>query len=238
MTPQVPTNIFVIVDEPADWPLDIPGASDLAARAYLTDPFYANGVGSSSGQAASRSFKIFNLCKSYRYQSSGYYVSLLAEARGHKPLPKVGTMEDLQSQNLVRYLTEDLSPSIQEVLVSGKADDLSLGIYFGHCLETRYDSLSQQLFERLQAPLLSARFQRHDNQWVLRSVHAMTPGDIPEDHREFAIQAASAYFSRPDRETKKFRPRFDLAILLDPNNSEPPSNAMALEKFRKAAEDL
>jgi len=32
---------------------------------------------------------IINLCSSYKYQSIGYYVSLLAEARGHKPLPEV-----------------------------------------------------------------------------------------------------------------------------------------------------
>ena len=58
----------------------------------------------------------FNLCRSYRYQSLGYYVSLLAEARGHKPLPRVSTMEDLQSQNLVRLLTENLDDLVQKSL--------------------------------------------------------------------------------------------------------------------------
>ena len=54
-------NILIIVDEPADWPLDIPDVSLVAARAYLTDPFYANGVGASpAGQRAGPSkFSIF-----------------------------------------------------------------------------------------------------------------------------------------------------------------------------------
>ena len=91
---------LIVVNNPRDWPLDIPGVTVVPARAYLTDPAYGEG----------RSLKVFNLCRSYRYQSLGYYVSLLAEARGHKPLPRVSTMEDLQSQNLVRLLTEDPHP--------------------------------------------------------------------------------------------------------------------------------
>ncbi len=231
-------NILIIVDEPADWPLDIPGVSVIAARAYLTDPFYADGIGHPSGPTMSRSVKIFNLCKSYRYQSSGYYVSLLAEARGHKPLPKVGTIEDLQSQNLVRYLTEDLAELIQRVLAPLTTDDFVLEIYFGHSMNGHYDPLSHQLFNLLQAPLLAARFERRRDQWSLRNVRAIAANDIPADHREFAVGAAMDYFMKRSQQPKKPAPRFDLAILHDPNNPEPPSNAKAMEKFRKAAEDL
>jgi len=78
-------SILIVVDNPRDWPLDIPGVSVVSARAYLTDPAFGE----------DHSVKAFNLCRSYRYQSLGYYVSLLAEARGHKPLPRVSTMEDL-----------------------------------------------------------------------------------------------------------------------------------------------
>ncbi len=87
-------NIFIVVDEPCDWALEIRDVTVVAARSYLTDPAYA----------VSHSAKVFNLCKSYRYQSSSYYVSLLAEACGYKPLPKVGVIEDLQSRNLAHYL--------------------------------------------------------------------------------------------------------------------------------------
>src|SRR6185503_17533024 len=163
-------NILIIVDEPADWPLDIPDVSVVAARAYLTDPFYANGVGGLSGRAASRSVKVFNLCKSYRYQSSGYYVSLLAEARGHKPLPKVGAIEDLQSRNLTRCLTEDLHALIQRQLGSLTTDDFELSIYFGRNIASRYDPLSHQVFTLMQVPLLCARFVRRCNQWNLSSI--------------------------------------------------------------------
>ncbi|HUW51266.1 MAG TPA: RimK family protein [Sulfuricella sp.] len=222
-------NILIVVDNPRDWPLEIPGVMLVSARAYLADPAY--GVDYSA--------KIFNLCKSYRYQSLGYYVSLLAEARGHKPLPRVGTIEDLQSQSLVRHLTEDLDALIQRLLAPLKSDDFELSIYFGRNVTSHYDPLSLRLFNLLQAPLLRAHFERRRNQWRLRSIRAIAASDIPPRHHEFVVQAATAYFmGRRQRAKKRPSPRFDLAILHDPANPEPPSNAKAMQKFAKAAEDL
>ena len=114
-------SILIVVNNPRDWPLDVPGVTVVPARAYLTDPAYGG----------DRSARVFNLCKTYRYQSLGYYVSLLAEARGHKPLPRANTIEDLQSQNLVRLLTEGLDELIQKSLAPIKSDAFELSIYFG-----------------------------------------------------------------------------------------------------------
>jgi hypothetical protein len=50
---------------------------------------------------ALKGVKIFNLCRSYRYQGIGYYVSLLAEARGHKP-SEHRTIQDMKSQAIIR----------------------------------------------------------------------------------------------------------------------------------------
>ena len=230
-------SIIIVVDEPGDWPLEIPNVRILTARAYLTDRYYANDIQREPPGDGGRSVKIFNLCKSYHYQSSGYYVSLLAEARGHKPLPKVGTMEDLQSQNLVRYLTEDLSGTIQHLLAPLAMEEFVLPIYFGHSINADYESLGHQLFNLLQAPLLSAHFQRYHDQWSLRSVRAITANEIPGEHYEFAVHAATTFFTRPNQ-APRHRLRFDLAILHNPDNPEPPSNAQAMEKFKKAAEDL
>jgi glutathione synthase/RimK-type ligase-like ATP-grasp enzyme len=222
-------SILIVVENPRDWPLEIPGVTVVPARAYLTDPAYGEG----------RSVKVFNLCKSYRYQSLGYYASLLAEARGHKPLPKVSTMEDLQSQNMVRLLTEDLDALMHKSLAPIKADTFELSIYFGRNVASRYDALSHQLFSRLQAPLLRAHFERHRDQWRLRSVRAIAASEIPPSHHDFVVQAATEYFMGHRRRTRKRTPpRFDLAILHDPGNDEPPSNARAMQKFEKAAEDV
>jgi glutathione synthase/RimK-type ligase-like ATP-grasp enzyme len=232
--------ILIIVEESDDWPLEIPNVTIVSARTYLTDPGFA--VNHGAGQARhslNRSTRVFNLCKSYHYQSSGYYVSLLAEARGHKPLPKVGAIEDLQSQNLVRHLAEDLSALIQRLLAPLTMDDFELSIYFGRTTDSRYNRLGHQLFNLLQVPLLSARFERHRNQWFLRSVRVIDASDISISHQEFAVLAATQYSKvKSPRWSKKHISRFDLAILHDPDNPEPPSNAKALQKFKDAAEEM
>lgn len=233
--------ILIIVEEPDAWPLEIPGATIVSARTYLTDPGFA--INHGAGQthhSLNRSARVFNLCKSYHYQGSGYYVSLLAEARGHKPLPKVGAIEDLQSQNLIRHLAEDLSALIQRLLAPLAMNDFELHIYFGRTTDSRYNRLSHQLFNLLKVPLLSARFERHRKQWSLRSIRAIDASDIPACHQELAVLAATEYFKVKGRRLwqKKHISRFDLAILHDPDNPEPPSNAKALQKFRDAAEEL
>lgn len=241
-------KIIIVVDEPRCWPLEIYDTHNVqvvAAQAYLTDPAYAEGYTADQGanrptdQAPDCLVKVFNLCKSYRYQSSGYYVSLLAEARGHKPLPKVSTIQDLQSQHLVRRLTKGLGTLIQRLLAPLITNNFELNIYFGRSIDSRYAILSHQLFNLLQAPLLCARFRRLHNQWDLRSVRAISADDITPDHQEFLLVAATGYFGSRGNRTKQYpAPRFDLAILHDPDNPEPPSNATAMQKFKEAAEEL
>ena len=220
---------LIVVNNPRDWPLAIPDVTVVPARAYLSDPSYGS----------DRIARVFNLCKSYRYQTLGYYVSLLAEARGHKPLPRVNTIEDLQSRNMVRLLTEGLDDLIAKSLAPIKSDTFELSIYFGRSEARRHDTLSRQLFNLLQAPLLRAEFKRRGQQWHLRSVRPIAASDIPPQQHEFAIQAAREYFMGRRRRTHKLAaPRYNIAILHDPDNPEPASNPRALQKFEKAAQSL
>jgi glutathione synthase/RimK-type ligase-like ATP-grasp enzyme len=222
-------SILIVVNNPKDWPLDIPGVAVIPARAYLTEPAWGE----------ERSARVFNLCKSYRYQSLGYYVSLLAEARGHRPMPGANTVEDLQSQTLVRLLTQGMDELIQRSLSPLKSNNFELSIYFGRNVARRYDALCRQLFGVLQAPLLRAHFDRDGGQWQLRSVHPIAASDIPPQHQAFVVETATDYFAGRGRHARRrVAPRFDLAILVDPTNTEPPSNAKAMQKFERAAEGL
>jgi len=219
-------NILVVVNSPRHWPLDIPGVRVVPAREYLTEPAWGE----------ERHARVFNLCKSYRYQSLGYYVSLLAEARGHRPLPRTHTLEDMQSRGLVRLLTQDLDDSIRRSLAPIKADRFELSIYFGRNMASRHERLSRQLFNLIPAPLLRAQFERHGGQWHLKGVGPIAASDIPASHQAFVIRAAEDYFSGHGPATRR-RPdsRYDLAILHDPDNPEPPSNPRAMARFEKAA---
>lgn len=219
-------SILIVVSNPRDWPLDLPGVTVVSARAYLTDPAHSE----------DRAAKVFNLCKSYRYQSLGYYVSLLAEARSHRPLPSAHTIEALHSRALVRVLTEDLDALIQKSLAPIRSDRFELSIYFGRNVAARHDKLSRRLFDLLRAPLLRAHFERHGDLWHLRSVLPISASDIPDGHKAFVVQAAGEYFSGRKRAPRRRAvPRYALAILVDPANPEPASDGKALHKFEKAA---
>jgi len=222
-------SVLVVVDNPEDWPLAIPEVNVVAARTYLTDPAYGS----------ERALRLYNLCKSYRYQSLGYYVSLLAEARGHKPLPRVSAIEDLQSQNLVRLMTSGLDELIAKSLLPIKLDEFTLSIYFGHNVAARYDPLCRQIFDLFQAPLLRALFVRKEGTWHVKSVKAIAAADIPSHHHDFVLDAARKFFAGPlPRPRPRRKPRFDLAILLDRDNDNPASDEKAIAKFEKAAEKL
>ena len=97
------SRLFV-VNNPRNWPLHIPGVEVVSARAYLTDHEYSD----------IDNAKVFNLCRSYRYMSNGYYVSLLAEARGHRAIPSIMTLQDMRSDAIFRIRSEDLDGLIQK----------------------------------------------------------------------------------------------------------------------------
>lgn len=220
-------STLIVVDNPADWPLGANGFKVVPARTYLTDPNYGE----------DRSARVFNLCRSYRYQSLGYYVSLLAEARGHKPMPRAGTIEDLQSQNLVRLLTDDLTELVEQTLEPFAADNFQLSIYFGRDARGQHRVLAKQLFGLLQAPFLRAYFERERGHWRTRSIRLIGSREIPIEHRQFAMEAAAAYFGRRHR-PKRSATRYSVAILHNPQSGVVPSNPEALQKFAHAAEAL
>jgi glutathione synthase/RimK-type ligase-like ATP-grasp enzyme len=220
---------LIVVNQPSSWPLKIPNLEVVAARSYLTDPAYATRRGS----------RVFNLCRSYRYQSTGYYVSLLATARGHRPLPSITTIQDMKSQAIKRIVSDELEDLILRSLNPVHAARFTLSIYFGKNLAKRYESLSNQIFRRFRAPFLRAVFEREDNTWRLIGLRAIAAKDIPETHHEFVTEAAQTYFAQKrERTYAKHESIYSLAILHNGAERFPPSDPEALERFADAARAL
>ncbi len=147
--------ILIVVTHPNKWPLHIPGVEIVSAKSYLLEPSYSD----------MRGAKVFNLCRSYRYQSLGYYVSLIATARGHNPLPTVMTIQDMKSQPIIRYVSDELDELIQKSLETIQTRKFTLSVYFGRNLAKKYNRLSQHLFNLFPAPL-----------------HIIFPDPHPPDH--------------------------------------------------------
>lgn len=221
-------KILIVVDRKKDWPLQIPNVEVVAAKQYLCDIYYNE----------LKRTRIFNLCKSSRYQSVGYYVSLLGEARGHRPKPDITALQDLKLKSVVKILSEDFDNQLQNHLKELKSDTFTLSIYFGRNLAKRYDRLCKLLFNQFQFPLLRVELS-FEKRWTIRSINAIALSDVAESHRDFLMDAASDYFAHQKPNTfRRQQYRYDLAILVNDDEKDKPSNALAIKRFVKASEKL
>ena len=217
---------LVVVENVARWPMDIPGTRVVSAREYLTDPALVD----------LRRALVFNFCRSYSYQSLGYYVSLLALARGHRPLPSVSTIQALRLSPRIRIVADDLQELVQRSFSKLRSDRFTLSVYFGRNLARRYDRLGQALFNHFPAPFLRADFVRSDA-WRLQGLRAIATSEIPDSHREFVISQARRFLGRPTSPRSR-PPRYELAILVDPEAPDAPSDERAIRRFVRAARRL
>jgi glutathione synthase/RimK-type ligase-like ATP-grasp enzyme len=220
---------IIIVDSPSDWPLDLSDVQVASALEYLTSDAFKK----------TRHLRVFNLCRSYKYQTNGYYVSLLAAARGHRPVPSVATILDMKSQAIVKLAGDELDELIQKSLADITGDEFTLSIYFGKNLAKKYDRLSAQLYRMFHAPFVRAHFHREEGKWRLRKVGPIAAKEIPTSHHEDLMAFAREYFAGKRSElSKKPDIRYSIAILLNKEEERPPSNEKAIQKFIKAAEKL
>jgi glutathione synthase/RimK-type ligase-like ATP-grasp enzyme len=216
---------LIVVDDPEAWTFGGQDGAVVSVSEYLSpaEPWPARGM------------RVFNLARSYGYQTRGYYVSLLAEARGHRVIPDVRTIQDLNAPGFVRFIPTDVEELIQKSLGRLKSDDFVLSIYFGENLAAQHQALARALFRLFQVPFLRAKFGR-GQKWSLRGVRALPIDEIPETHLEFMHEAAQRFLSRkryqPERSN---RSKYDLAILVNPEEREAPSDKQALTRFMQAA---
>lgn len=219
---------LIVVNDTSEWSFDIPGIEVVSAKAYLTEPEYGE----------MRGAKVYNLCRSYRYQTVGYYVTLLASARGHRPLPGIATIQDMKSQSMIRLVSDELDELIQQSLAAVNTPEFTLSIFFGHATDEAYDRLGLHLFNLFQAPMLFARFVKN-GKWELRGIRPIPIDEIPDDQRWFVVKAVSDHVAGKRASVRKRAAmKYDLAILVNPKDDLPPSDEKALRRFIKAAESM
>ena len=141
---------LIVVEKPESWKFSLVDVEVVSPDKYLSEESY---------QSVKR-LKVINLCKSYNYQSEGYYVSLLAEARGHKVLPGVSTIQDFRFPSILREDSLDFDELIQSTFKNDPYDRVEFSIYFGSTQAEHLNKLALQLFQMVQAPSLRASFSK------------------------------------------------------------------------------
>lgn len=221
-------NTILVLENPSSWKLNIPGADIVKANDYLTDESFSY----------LKNVKVLNLCKSYKYQSIGYYVSLIAAARGHYPIPSVKATQDLKQSIIIKRASHDLDAQIQKSLKRVHGETFELNIYFGKNIAKSHNRLANMIYNVFPLPFFKANFLKVKNKWQLDSISLIAIKDIYESHIDFAVQRIIDYVGRKsarDSRGKKIY-KYEMAILRTLSDPNPPSDNDAIEKFLESAD--
>tara|TARA_R110002095_G_scaffold213049_2_gene203093 strand:- start:2787 stop:4253 length:1467 start_codon:yes stop_codon:yes gene_type:complete len=220
-------SFLIVVDTLADWAPYFPSADVISFEDYLNLP-------ESKGRV-----RVINLCNSGRYLSPGYYCSLLAEAREHHVLPSLRVINDLSQRALYQLQLADIGEQLCS-LSTAEEQTLRFRSFFGEVADSRLAMLSRSLFERFPCPLLEVELQQRNGQWQLKRLKLLSLSELKLDADQDLFARTLEQFS-----TKMWRKpgarkqsRYDLAILVDPDEKLPPSDNRALKRFIKAAAKL
>lgn len=218
------TNIIVI-NQPHKWVFREVNARIITVKDYIGNPIYQNGSG----------FRVFNLCSSYKYQSYGYYVSLLASARGQRVIPSMATIRDFRLINVVHSAAFDIEEKINRALHNEKGNAFSLHVFFGQTETYGFKELAVRLYQLFEAPLFKVDFIKHDK-WLIKDIQVLTLDKLNEHEQESMYNFAEKYFNKKRFSHPKLTNyKYDIALLVKPDEATPPSNAEALQKIKALA---
>lgn len=221
-------QMIVVTDTPQLWDFLAPTALIVEVSDYLSNEQYHQ----------NKTLRVINLCQSYQYQTIGYYVSLLAQARDHKAVPSILNIQDVLTTGLSKQISYDIDEEIQHSLQDIKACEFILSVYFGQNIAKKYSSLAKKLHALFPLPLLRFTLERK-KRWAIKKLDVLSCSDIPSHHHECMQAAAESYLSKKRFHNRKKKQRFhDVAILTDTNELNPPSNKKALDLFVDAGENL
>ena len=181
-----------------------------------------------------RKTRVINLCDTQAYLSRGYYCSLLAEARQHKVLPSVNTINDLRNASAVTAFDFGLTASIVDSESFDGDQTVTLPIYFGWTENEAWKKLARFVFDRYPSPILMVQLSR-DSDGVQLEIKSTGFTQLEKDQQEIFLSRLDNFTQKVWRQPVPRKYRWDMAILVDPNEANPPSDKEAISRFIKAA---
>lgn len=222
-------NDIIVVENQNDWRPEYESNTVITAHEYINEKQYVN----------KKPIRVINLCRDYNYLSVGYYCSLLAEARGHKVIPSVKTMLDLGNRTLSQYGMSFLDDIVRKELADlPPAEDLALYIYFGYSSHPNLKRLTAKIFDEFRCPMIKVKLH-YRRRWKIKSIRPQSINSMRNEQRDLFINAFNLYTKQRWIKPKiKSISRYNLAILHNPEEFKPPSDAKALEKFVRVGKTL
>lgn len=195
---------------------------------------------------------VVNLCTDYEYRSTGFYVSLLAEARQQRVTPDVETLQLLRSPFTSLRRLQDAGIDVSDareprrrafapVAAGSGAPGVERGLVeiwsvFGKTHDPRFHRLCAEVYRVYPMPLLRLRLVADEDGWMVSHV---APGSLAQvDTAEADLMVAALVAPkapRPASGAPAPAPAFRIACLWDPTDALAPSDAETLQVFARRA---
>ncbi len=177
--------------------------------------------------------RIINLCDTETYLSKGYYCSLLAEARSHIALPSVKTINEL------RFLSSESGSMLH---FTGAVPELEVSdiprehlVYVGKIDEPSLKKVAGKIFAQYPAPILKITLQDSAGKLSF-NIKRWPLGALTSAQRvDFMVRLGEFIQTVWRTGAPQKRHRWEMAILVNPEEKNPPSDKEAIARFIKAA---
>lgn len=219
-------SALVILDDITDWQPYYPTQSTVTTDEYLLQ------------QSSRTRSHILNLCGDLSYLSTGYYVSLLAEARGQRVIPSVSTINDLANFSHYQLLLTNTDKQLTKFLADKpQSESVRILLCFGMAQQSQLAGFARQIFERYPCPILWVEFS-YQGRWFINKLESGAMNELNDEQQTFFGESLDNFSKRVWRKARTRKEyRYDLAILHDPEEPIPTSDKKALAKFLKAAKE-
>ncbi|MEO3434292.1 RimK family protein [Inquilinus sp. CAU 1745] len=231
----------IVVDRRSDFTGSEQGRTVATTREYIAGA-RTNGNGRpGNSKAGGVTPKIINLSRNHAYLSTGYYCSLLAEARGHRVIPAVETILELRQKSLYGYalpdLEEDLNRRVKR-LSQPPEGPFKLLICFGDADDPRFSAFGRRAFDWFRAPILEVKV-RFGEWFRITGIRPVSITDLDEDQMAQFHAALDRYTRRSWQEPRSKTPaKYTLAVLQNPKEGMAPSGAKAFQRLTRVAEAM
>ena len=235
-------RVLVVVSSLHDLP-------ELPADRIVTADRYLAGV-----EGLARGLTVVNLCRSYRYRSKGYYVSLIADARGQQALPTAEGVEGLSdSFGVLRVLHEAGIPTVETAalarrtapapasvgagVTSAERHEIELTACFGACADPRGRAAAQAIYREWPTPVLRLHLVQEEGEWLVSRVSPAALPQLSEAERTLLADALrdERRIHRRGSPAPRELKRASVAILYDPDDAFSPSTPETLDRLERVA---
>lgn len=208
-------------------------------RLLLTPDAYISGGYREHYRLTRRTF-VINLCNQYNYLKTGYYCSLLADARDQFCVPAISDVVHAHWKRIHAGRFHELEATLNDPLtLKALKGCTELDIFFGRTEDKELESFGRQVFDAFRLPCVKVMLGQKRDQFIIKSITPLSMRDV-FDHADIFNQALNEFTgakwdkSRKSEKTEKYW----LAILHDPDEEFAPSNREALANFQRVGKTM